>query len=150
MEQAEELLRTWLMISSKIRTHRYVENMTYNEALILGILNYQRTVSMIPYVQLKDLCEKTQMLKSAINRIVNNLVEKGYVERIKLDSNKKAVYIKMTDLAITEYELEHQKGLAIASVVIREMGEQKSNQIISLLKEATEIFENKCINEQRR
>ena len=68
----ENLLNAWLRLSTSINNPRIVSEMTYNESLVCNIL-YNHSESEITAT---DLCNATKMLKSQMNRTLNQLEKK--------------------------------------------------------------------------
>lgn len=146
----EELLIAWIKANSKIRNHRYVKDMTYNEAIILGLLYQAQTnEENSRLLQLKDLCQETKMLKSAVNRYVNNLEKKQYLRRIKLAGNNKSVYLILELEAIETYQKMHKEIIAIIKPLIEKLGKEKTQELVSLLTEVTTIFETNILNKSK-
>ncbi len=139
---SKELLNAWVRLSVVLRNDRYIETMTFNEILICRLLAEQEgTIPETPYLQVKELCEKTNMLKAAINRILNSLEENNYIERLRFQSNRKNVYIKLTDKGKQYYYDEHRKILVIVNNIASKLGEQKTNELTDVLNGASNVVE---------
>ncbi len=77
-ELDERLLCAWLRLTTVISNERVVTAMPYNEALICNILDQE--ADGVPLTA-TDLCEKTKMLKSQMNRTLNSMEKKGRAGR---------------------------------------------------------------------
>ena len=132
---SEQLLESWLDISAIIRNDRIVNGLTFNETFICNILLRQKKKNDKIYLTAMDLCASTGILKSQMNRCLTSLEEKGLIERIRSEEDKRKVYIKFREENSRLYEEEHQHSLKIPNKLIQRMGEEKIEQIIGLLDE---------------
>lgn len=132
---SEQLLESWLDISAIIRNDRIVNGLTFNETFICNILLRQKKKDDKIYLTAMDLCASTGILKSQMNRCLTSLEEKGLIERIRSEEDKRKVYIKFREENSRLYEEEHQHSLKIPNKLIQRMGEEKIEQIIGLLDE---------------
>lgn len=101
----ERLLEAWIRLSSCIWNRRLVSGMSYNEALILNLLNKQKDLDK--YYTATELCELTNLLKSQMNRILCQMEDKGLIRRMRSNEDKRNVYIMLTDKGYQAYLKEH-------------------------------------------
>ncbi len=94
---SEQLLESWLDISAIIRNDRIVNGLTFNETFICNILLRQKKKDDKIYLTAMDLCASTGILKSQMNRCLTSLEEKGLIERIRSEEDKRKVYIKFRE-----------------------------------------------------
>lgn len=79
------------------------------------------------------------MLKSQMNRTLNELEKKGIVIRERSKVDKRQVYVKM-DLENAElYHKQHERIIKIVDEVIERLGMEKAIQVVELLTEVTTI-----------
>ena len=69
----EDLLSAWLQLSTSINNTRVVSELTYNESLICNILYNNSKHNSDRKLTATDLCSATKMLKSQMNRTLNQL-----------------------------------------------------------------------------
>ena len=132
---SEQLLEAWLDISAIIRNDRIVNGLTFNETFICNILLRQKKKDDKTYLTAVDLCASTGILKSQMNRCLTSLEEKGLIERIRSEEDKRKIYIKFREENSRLYEEEHQHSLKIPDKLIQRMGKEKIEQTIGLLNE---------------
>ena len=77
----EKVLNAWLKLSTAICNERIVSELPYNESLVCGILHENAVDHPEKKITATDLCEKTNMQKSLMNRTLNSLEEKGLIFR---------------------------------------------------------------------
>ena len=89
----ERLLSAWLRLSVIVCNERVVSDMPYNEALICSLLVKAGECRMTA----TELCEKTKMFKSQMNRTLHSLEEKNLVTAYEREvSGKVRKYYSIT------------------------------------------------------
>ena len=82
---------------------------------------------------------QTNLLKSQINHILTQMEQRGWIERIRSTSDKRVIYVHLSDLGRESYLKEHAKVLEILNTVHRELGSEKTLELTTLLNRATSI-----------
>lgn len=133
----EELLSAWLRLSNTICNERIVTQLPYNEALVCNILYNQRMDYPNEYLTATDLCEKTRLIKSLMNRTLNNLEKKGLIIKQRSEKDKRNVYVMFNEKNISIYEKGHNEVLQVVDSIIEKMddkiGEKKTKEIADVL-----------------
>lgn len=130
----ETLLGAWLTLSAVLRNERFVEELSFNEAFLCGILERQRAACPdAPYLPMRDLCRETRMLKSQLNKVIMDLEEKGLATRRRLVGDRRLVYVELTQAGRALYAREHARILEIVDKVIFQLGEAESENTIACL-----------------
>lgn len=145
---SEQLLESWLDISAIIRNDRIVNGLTFNETFICNILLRHKKKEDNTYLTAMDLCASTGILKSQMNRCLTSLEEKGLIERVRSEEDKRKIYIKFREENGSLYEEEHEHSLKIPDKLIETMGEKKIEQMIELLGEV--IYTIKKISQEEQ
>lgn len=128
----EKVLNAWLRLSSSICNERIVSELPYNESLVCGILHENATENPEEKITATDLCEKTNIRKSQMNRILNTLEEKGLIRRIRSEKDKRQVFVSMNMDNAEVYERQHKKVLGVVDQIIEKVGKEKAEEIIQL------------------
>ena len=130
----EEVLDAWLRLTTAISNTKLVSDMPYNEALICNLLyNSQRQQPDMPLTA-TDLCKKTQMLKSQMNRTLQSMEDKGLIERTRSTLDKRQVFLWLnTDSPA--FRTQHEKSLKLIDSLIARPGEEKAGKIAQLFTE---------------
>jgi DNA-binding MarR family transcriptional regulator len=84
-------------------------------------------------MSVKDLAEHTGVTPGAITQFVDALVEKGLVMREGDPSDRRIVRLKVTRLAINQFEQFRQKHFASFSKVFDVLSKEEIEQLIVLL-----------------
>ena len=136
MEQNLELLDAWMNMTANIKVNRLLHDMSLNEMFICSYIYRFNKASF------KQLIEKTNLLKSQMNRQINDLIEKGFVIKNTDDKDKRKIILEMTEKGKEVYLKEHEKVVALISRVTKELGNKKSASLAKLMKEAVGVLDN--------
>lgn len=135
----EQLLDVWLHLSVVINNERVVSDVPYNESLICNILYRNQLQDPGHLLTATDLCDATRMLKSQMNRTLNSMEEKGFISRERSRTDKRLVYVHLNREHTKLYEQQHSQILNKLDTLIERIGEEKTQQTISLLEEIATI-----------
>lgn len=133
MKLNEVLLGAWLKISTAINNSRLVSEMSYNESLICNILYRNATEHPDQFLTATDLCTETKILKSQMNRILNQLEEKNLITRERSNRDKRKVFVRLTTEQSNAYLKQHEQILQLLDNIIEKLGEEKTLEIIETL-----------------
>lgn len=133
MKLNEVLLGAWLKISTAINNSRLVSEMSYNESLICNILYRNSTEHPDQFLTATDLCTETKILKSQMNRILNQLEEKNLITRERSNRDKRKVFVRLTTEQSNAYLKQHEQILQLLDNIIEKLGEEKTLEIIETL-----------------
>lgn len=139
---SEALLDAWLHISTSINNSRIVKTLSYNESLICNFLYRNQLRKDAQQMTATKLCEKTKMLKSQMNRTLNQLEAKGMIQKERSAKDKRVIYIKLNSEAIVDYEQQHEMIMLILKKIIAELGLERTKDAISILEKISDIADN--------
>ncbi len=128
----EKVLNAWLKLSTTICNERIVSELPYNESLICGILHRNAKENPEKKMTATELCEKTNIQKSQMNRILNMLEEKGLIFRKRSEKDKRQVFVSMNMEKAGIYEEQHNKILNVVDKVLDSVGKDKAEEIVQL------------------
>ena len=128
----EKVLNAWLKLSTAICNERIVSELPYNESLICGILHENATEHPEEKMTATDLCEKTNIQKSQMNRILNALEEKGLIFRKRSEKDKRQVFVSFNMKNAEVYERQHKNILRVVDDIIEKVGKEKADEIVQL------------------
>ncbi|MDO4345648.1 MAG: MarR family transcriptional regulator [Eubacteriales bacterium] len=137
---SEELLDGWLSMSMSIWNERLVTVMTYNESIVCNQLYKQKKQSGPPLTA-TELCARLQIHKPQMNVILNRLERSGMIERVRSQSDKRNVYILLTEKGIPVYEEAHREILRLPEALIARLGREKSRVFAATMKEVAACFD---------
>lgn len=144
----EELLSAWLSVSTSIINTRVVNELPYNEALVCNVLYENSCCENNQPLTATDLCNKTNMLKSQMNRTLNLLENKGIISRQRSEVDKRQVHIIFDIKTAGAYRSQHQRILQLLDEIIAQLGPEKTQDVIKTLNDVANIA-NYIINEKQ-
>ena len=122
----ERLLSAWLTLSSTLWNERMVTGMTFNEAFVCNLLTRQAREAPDRPLTATDLCERTRLLKSQMNKVLSELEKKGYLKRLRSDKDKRQIFLRLTEAGEAAYAREHAGITAILDQLVSDLGEEKA------------------------
>ena len=135
----EALLNAWLKLSTSVINSRLVSELSFNESLVCNILYSNMIENPEKEMTATELCHLTKILKSQMNRILNELEKKAIIIRERSKADKRQVFVKL-DIANAEiYRKQHEKILKIVDEVISHLGEEKAAETIKILTQVSEV-----------
>lgn len=143
----EELLAVWLRLTSVIDNQRLAaahagtggKPLSFNEAVVCGLLK-RAQVEERPLTA-SDLCRHTRILKSQMNAILRSLEDKGAVSRRQSDADRRQIELRLLPEGAKLYQDSHQHVRRLVGRLIDEMGEEKIQTLLPLLRQAADIFD---------
>ncbi len=140
MIQANEaLLRAWLRMSTSVVNNRVVTELSFNEALICNILFREQLIDPKARLTATDLCAKTKMLKSQMNRTLGQLEARGIIRRERSTEDRRQVFVTMDADRAGLYHQLHERVLGIVDAIIERIGEEHAAQTAALLEEIADV-----------
>lgn len=82
-----------------------------------------------------QLADKVGVTHSAISQMVNRLSEKGLVQRVPDDVDRKIAYIELTGNAKELYNAQRKRMGEVVAKVVADFGADKANQMLKLVDE---------------
>lgn len=136
---SEELLTTWLRMTSVIDNQRLVAGLTFNEAVVCSLLD--RAGQSGGYLTARDLCAVTRILKSQMNAILRSLEQKGLISRCQSAKDKRQVEVRLLPEGAASYAASHQQVIQLIDRLISSVGEKQIRQLIPLLHQVVDTFD---------
>jgi DNA-binding MarR family transcriptional regulator len=131
-ELKEEMLESWVKLSTAVSNERIVSELTYNESLICNILYRQQIEHIGQYLTATDLCRETKMLKSLMNRTLSSMEEKRLILRERSLVDKRQVFIRLNPEQQAVYEAQHEQILQIIEKIIEKTGREKAEEAVAI------------------
>ena len=136
----EALLGAWMDMALHIRGNRLVSTLSFNEIVICSML-YRSMNSGDGMLTATDLGMRTKLLKSQLNKVLTMMEDKGLIERIRSEEDKRKVFLKLREDNLSVYLEEHEKVLLIVHEVCKALGEEKAQTLTQLLLEAVSVVD---------
>lgn len=138
-QRSEKILSAWLKMTTIINNDKITGTLPFNEAMICRCLYENRDENVIA----SQLCQWMHMKKSQMNRTLINMENKNLIHRIRNTEDKRQIFIVLNDEMNEVYQKQHQKILQIVDDICNELGEEKTEEVLSLFSLISNIAENK-------
>ena len=135
MDFNEQLLQSWLKLTTVINNDRLVSNLPFNEMVIFRHLLQSEHHALTA----TDLCSLTTMQKSQMNRTLTAMEDKGLVKRIKDAKDKRKTYVYLNEEAMDIYTNEHQKIIDLIDRLIEKVGTEQAKQVLAVFNSVAEV-----------
>lgn len=136
----EKLLDAWMNLSSTVWNRRVVRTMTFNEICVCSLLKRRMEEAPEDNMTATDLCEKTRLFKSQMNKVLNTMEDKGFIKRTRSERDKRFVYIELCEKGLEQYELEHKEIMSIVNRLVDDIGEKRTEQTAEAVNEISETL----------
>ncbi|MBR4059451.1 MAG: MarR family transcriptional regulator [Lachnospiraceae bacterium] len=136
----EALLGAWMDMALHIRGNRIVTGLSFNEIVVCSML-YRSMQEGVGMLTATDLGSRTKLLKSQLNKVLTLMEEKGLIERIRSEKDKRKIYLKLQEESLSVYLEEHEKVMVIVHQVCVSLGEEKARMLSELLLEAVAVVD---------
>ncbi len=142
MEKLNEmLLSVWLRLSTSVVNSRIVSVLPYNEALVCNVL-YKNMLENGDPLTATDLCDKTNMLKSQMNRTLNLLEEKDMIIRHRSETDKRCVYVVFNREKSDVYDEMHNNILNFIDLIITEIGAKDTVSVAEMMTRIADVADS--------
>lgn len=134
ISKPEQLIKAWVTLSGIIKNCRITKGLMYNEAIVMMLLYHKYKLDGKGVVSIKEITSETKMLKSLVNRTVNSLEKKRFLERCELENqtDKRMVYVKCVESKLDKYLIIHDGSLDIAKIIMETIGPEDTEAFIRI------------------
>ena len=136
----ERMLDVYLGLCTALWNNRITMYLPFNEAVVCNFL-YKNTRGDKKYVTATELCDLTNISKSQMNRILENLEKLQVIKRSRSAGDKRIVEITINEDRADIYEREHQKNIGIIQTLQEKFGQEKSERLTSLMEEFLKVID---------
>jgi DNA-binding MarR family transcriptional regulator len=92
--------------------------------------------------KITDLSKAVQMSKPAVSQMLNSLEKKGLIERVMAKSDRRVVYVKLTEPGEKQLEKTHQQFHSWFDQIIEELGAADTAELVRLINKLHTITEH--------
>lgn len=139
----EELLEKWILLSQIIKNNRLVGgDVSHIEILIL----YLATNNANNTISVKELIETSKILKSQMNRTLNNMIIKNWIIKRQVLNDKRCQEICVTKEGLNILQNTYQKILNYAKRIVDIISKDDALEVIRIFSKFIDnqnYFENK-------
>lgn len=121
MDIREQLLESWIELTSLVWSNRILKELTYHEATILRELRARKGKS----VNATQLSRKSGMKKPQMHRILRSMEDRGLIRRQMNEKDRRSQDIWMNPEAEVLYERDHRRVLDLLDGIVEAAGEER-------------------------
>lgn len=133
LTQADLLLKAWVRLSSILKNTRITKGLMYNEATVMLLVYNRYLADGEGVVSIKEITQKTQMLKSLVNRTINALEKKGLIERCEGEGDRRMGYVRCIREKLDVFLMVHNSSLKLAQDIIDIIGPEDTRAFIRIV-----------------
>lgn len=137
----EKLISAWVRLTGILKNTRITKGMVYNEAIVMLVAYNRYREDGEGLVSFKEIVSETRMLKSLVNRTIDSLVQKNYLQRCE-GKDKRTTFVRVVPENLGEYLTVHEQSLALAHSLAEVIGEEDAQAFIRIV--------NKIVAEQNK
>ena len=130
-ELEESLIIAWVKLTGLLKNTRMTRGMIYNEAIVMMIAYNRFRQDGEGLVSFKEIVSQTQMLKSLVNRTIDSLVSKGFLERCD-GVDKRTTFVKPVVKNLGPFLEVHNRSLALARSIIGVIGTEDAETFVKI------------------
>ncbi|MGM9942009.1 MAG: MarR family winged helix-turn-helix transcriptional regulator [Bulleidia sp.] len=131
----ERVLDAWVAMTMAVDAERRISGMTFSEAVICHFLSaaedHQLTAS--------QLCEKTHMQKSQMNRTLNAMEEKKLIIRKRSETDHRKILITFNPENALSFSSMHTDILSFVNGILSQLDETEIEEAIHIFTRVAEI-----------
>lgn len=105
--------------------------MTRSEIMMLRVI--KMNTGDAEGVTISALSERLEITKPAVSQMINGLEDKGYVDRISTKSDRRMVFVRVTELGEQSLKAAQQNFLKKLNQVFEKLGAQDTKTLLGLL-----------------
>lgn len=132
----EALIRAWVRLTSTLKNTRMTQGMNYNEAIVMLLAYNRYRQDGEGLISFKEITRETKMLKSLVNRTIDSLAAKGFLERCG-GADKRMTFVRVVKENLSEFLSVHEQSLQIARQIVGIIGEQDARTFVEIAEKIT-------------
>jgi DNA-binding MarR family transcriptional regulator len=108
-------------------------DLSLGDVSLLLLLRQAKEETGTAQVRMSDISSELGVSRPAATQIVARLCDRGIIERIKSDDDRRSVYVRPTERAVSMIYGKMNDRLSALDKALDEMGEQNVDLLLSLL-----------------
>lgn len=137
IEKAKELTHLFYVLSKQHnRSYHQEHHIKRRDIMALGMVQNMIAKQEDGLVKMSEISEMFHVTPAAVSQMVREYEKKGWLERVVLDSDRRSVYLKVTDEAIALIHRNEEVAMKSITDFIHYLGEEDSDALLRILKKA--------------
>jgi DNA-binding MarR family transcriptional regulator len=141
IKHAEALLNVMMKFKKVTRSNHFLDELSFNEIMVCGIIaQKEHETNTKATLQMKDLSDIMKISRPALNTLINKLESKELVKRVRLEGDRKSVYVQLAEKSYLIYKEEQEKMIRTLNAIVSKLGESDTLKLIELLNKFHDIL----------
>ena len=116
-----------------VRSQAFGDSETTGALAALTLLFQEKNLEGDVPVRMTDVSRRMLISKPAATQVVNRMVDRGLMERLSDENDRRVVYIRATEAGRAFYEEKMDHNLTLVDRVVDRMGEEETKTLATLL-----------------
>lgn len=136
--QEEKLLMAFGNIKRLTTPTKWNASIPHGEFLMLLVINVMKKkerarpdATEFPGVMVSQLSELLQISRPTASQAVSSLEEKGYVERLMSETDRRVVYISLTEQGQSVFAQQMERYSSVLNEIVDKVGREAVDQLIA-------------------
>lgn len=135
----EELLDAWMGMAMGIRGNRILKNLSFNEMVVCRILYQAERENR--EVTATDICARSRLLKSQVNKLLNDMENNCIIERHRDQNDKRRILITLSEKNRGVYLEEHDHVMEILKKISRQFDREETEFLIEKMRKVVTLMD---------
>ena len=120
-------------LTKLVRSQAFGDSETTGALAALTLMFQEQNPEDVAPVRMTDVSRRMMISKPAATQVVNRMVDRGLMERLSDENDRRVVYIRATEAGRTFYEEKMDRNLTLVDHVVDRMGEEEAKTLAALL-----------------
>ena len=116
-----------------VRSQAFGDSETTGALAALTLLFQEKYMDGATPVRMTDVSRRMMISKPAATQVVNRMVDRGLMERLNDENDRRVVYIRATEAGRSFYQEKMDRNLTLVDRVVERMGEEDADALATLL-----------------
>lgn len=132
---ARELMLEFMVMNKNVRQHKLPEGnfKPWEIMTLMGLENHHS-------LRMKDIATMVGLAPSTITQMMDSLVERGYIERIPSDQDRRSINLVLTPSGTAIAQALKREAERVFERITEEIGEAETTQLLTLIKKVNTIL----------
>ena len=120
-------------LTKLVRSQAFGDGETTGALAALTLLFQEKDLEADTPVRMTDVSRRMMISKPAATQVVNRMVDRGFMERLSDENDRRVVYIQATEAGRAFYAEKMDRNLTLVDHVVERMGEREAKDLAALL-----------------
>ncbi len=128
-------------LMDKFRKLKSLDKILVNKLSFAEMIVLNHITEMSKDITVSNLSEDLKITKAAVSKLISNIEEKGFVERVEDKNDRRITHIAITPEGLENVEHANNNMEKHSKFIYEKMGEEDMKKLIELMKKLYKIME---------